>query len=139
MRYAAAPDGVLGVLLSGNRHLCMTLERPWEWNQDPGSCIPSGAYRCVWDEAGQVYVVQNVPGRSGILVGMGNNPYDAMGGHILLGTTFGTGLLPPFLLESPRAFQALVYACDGATEFGLCINDTMGLDTRWASPWYGRA
>lgn len=55
-----------------------TLERPWLNNMRNKSCIPAGIYKCSWlprSASGRykrVWIVEGVPGRSGILFHTGN-------------------------------------------------------------------
>jgi len=51
------------------------LELPWRDNEPNFSCIPAGTYDCVWHHSpskGWVYKVLNVPGRTHILIHIGN-------------------------------------------------------------------
>lgn len=67
-----------------------TIENPNLDNLPNVSRIPSGVYRCEWEEAdwsrfGDRYEVKDVPGRTDILFHAGNNTDDTHG-CILLGT-----------------------------------------------------
>ena len=69
-----------------------TLERPWIFNERKVSCIPTGTYlvkRHVSPKFGQCFKVQDVKGRSDILVHSGNVVNDTLG-CILVGLTSGT-------------------------------------------------
>ena len=65
----------LGTLTYG-KFSCFTLERPWKNNQPNISCIPKGAYKCVWAYHNGLkewhYQLQNVLGRSGVFIHEGN-------------------------------------------------------------------
>lgn len=66
---------------------CKTLELPWLDNQTQKSCIPAGSYQVVkrWSEKyGNHFHVLNVPGRSYILIHVGNY-YKEILGCILVG------------------------------------------------------
>jgi len=54
---------------------CKTLELPWKDNKRNISCIPEGTYRVerYWHEFfGNCFWVKDVPGRTGILIHIGN-------------------------------------------------------------------
>lgn len=62
-----------------------TLEPPWRNNEPNKSCIPTGAYECVWRKSpkyGWCYHVQNVPNRSHILSHPGNLGGDQEAGYV---------------------------------------------------------
>lgn len=68
---------------------CMTLELSWKENKVGLSCIPTGTYNCVRCQSpkrGIYYSVENVHGRSCILVHTGNY-YSQIAGCILIGRT----------------------------------------------------
>jgi hypothetical protein len=84
---------VYGVLLSHNIPLCLTLELPWLENKPEISCIPPGLYPCARHESqkfGRVWMLQNVPARSAILIHAGNTIKDTQG-CILAGRSFFGG------------------------------------------------
>ena len=65
-----------------------TLELPWKQNQRRISCIPEGAYRCIPHTSpkfGRCFWLQDVPGRSEILIHPGNFTSQILG-CILPGT-----------------------------------------------------
>lgn len=75
---------------------CYTMELPWKDNTPSLSCIPKGHYKLKFRKQGRrpAYHVQNVPGRSYILIHSGNFAGDTIKGlksHvegcILLGRT----------------------------------------------------
>ncbi len=61
---------------------CDTLELTWQENQNNISCIPKGTYNAQREEhssKGKVIRINDVPGRTGILVHTGNSPNDTLG------------------------------------------------------------
>jgi len=88
MRDFQDSEATLGRLFFNDSPVCYTLEHPWRDNQVKISCIPLGAYQ------GQVLPsphfkrdlpeLLNVPGRSQILMHVGNTTKDTLG-CILLG------------------------------------------------------
>ena len=69
-----------------------TLERPWIFNERKVSCIPTGTYlvkRHTSPKFGQCFKVQDVKGRSDILIHSGNVVNDTLG-CILVGLTNGS-------------------------------------------------
>lgn len=99
----------LGVLLLDGQLFCYTLELPWRSNQKNISCIPTGQYRCRRYDSpqfGPVFGVQDVPGRSDIILGhVGNEHYDTTG-CILLGRYPGR-----LAKEGPRAVISSQQIC----------------------------
>ena len=66
-----------------------TLERPWIFNERKVSCIPTGTYlvkRHISPKFGECFKVQDVKGRSDILIHSGNVVNDTLG-CILVGLT----------------------------------------------------
>lgn len=82
-RLTFSPDSpTLGVLLQGNKPLCVTVERPWMGNARNVSCIPPGVYRCVPHSGAKfkdVWRLEGVPGRDAILIHAGNRASDVQG------------------------------------------------------------
>ena len=69
-----------------------TLERPWIFNERKVSCIPTGTYlvkRHVSPKFGQCFKIQDVKGRSDILIHSGNVVNDTLG-CVLVGLTSGS-------------------------------------------------
>ena len=70
-------DSVRGLLAAGGK-IFHIIERPWNNNRRNESCIPAGEYhttflpRSASGKYRQVYHLQSVPGRSGILIHNGN-------------------------------------------------------------------
>ena len=123
-RVTYAADGTLGVLHDDNNAYCVTLEDPWNNNQVGISCIPTGQYK-VSPHTGthfrNVWILQDVPGRSAILIHAGNSQADTQG-CILVGMSYVPDqtritdsqkalsnlrmLLPPRFLLTVRDFQS---------------------------------
>lgn len=85
-------DATFGVLSVDGRPICVTLEDKWRNNERMVSCIPKGKYiikRHKSPKFGDCFKLQDVPGRSDILIHAGNTDADTHG-CILLGTMFGT-------------------------------------------------
>lgn len=96
----------LGVLLHGKTPIAKTLELPWHSNQKLISCIPEGTYQLKLYPSrkfGQVYCLQGVKGRSGILMHVGNTIADTTG-CILIGVGFVTGA--NYLTRSKEGLKA---------------------------------
>lgn len=72
-RYAETDQGTEGVFsVPDLSFACFCLELPWRDNRPTVSCIPPGFYPLAWSERNSAYQVQNVSGRSGILIHAGN-------------------------------------------------------------------
>lgn len=91
-RVSSNEEGTFGVLVAPDgKPLCLTLEDPWNNNEQNVSCIPAGEYRCVPHNGTKyknVWLLENVPNRSAILIHQGNNR-DHTQGCILVGRQFG--------------------------------------------------
>lgn len=81
----------LGILYSFEQtSLYSTLELGWKDNQHNISCIPKGTYKVLKFDSprfGKCLIIDDVPGRSGILIHSGNTTKDTHG-CILLGHIF---------------------------------------------------
>lgn len=86
------PGSTLGRTMLPTGEIIHWLERPWISNQRNVSCIPPGFYQVKYLERSasgkykRCWHVQNVPGRSGILIHSGNFVRDTLG-CLLPGTT----------------------------------------------------
>jgi len=110
VRVHSGPDGTFGVL-TYEHAFALTCEDPWRDNRVGESCIPPGHYevlRCSKSpeygftpsvKYGDIFNVQNVPGRSLILIHRGNLPKDTEG-CILVGEQFGYLDGKPAVLDS---------------------------------------
>lgn len=127
----AGTFGTFRISLIDTFWTCHSLELPWKDNQVQRSCIPSGTYQCALVQSpkfGTVYGVQDVPGRSAILVHAGNYGGDIekglrsdIEGCILLG--LGKGMLSgqPAITSSRDAVAKLM-SLTGGRPFELTIN-----------------
>lgn len=108
-RTSFGADGVFGVISVREIPICLTCENPWLDNQRNVSCIPPGVYQCV-PHSGQKYKhvwrLEDVPGRSAILIHAGNTIKDTQG-CILPGLTLGKHLGLPAVLQSAVALNRL--------------------------------
>ena len=83
------------LLLDNKNNLILqlqSLERPWVFNERKVSCIPSGTYlvkRHISPKFGECFKIQDVKGRSDILIHSGNVVGDTLG-CVLVGLTSGT-------------------------------------------------
>ncbi|ACI54453.1 conserved hypothetical protein [Rhizobium leguminosarum bv. trifolii WSM2304] len=85
-RLHTANGATVGVL-SGLSRTLYTLEEAWRENQPKVSSIPAGTYQCVphgWETGTavskpKVWQLLNVPGRSSILIHIGNTTKDTEG------------------------------------------------------------
>lgn len=123
-RYKSS-EGYTAGMLAINGELFYTIERPWLGNQSNVSCIPagiysvgflaksgSGRYRNVWH-------IQNVPGRYGVLVHKGNLASHSKG-CIILGSKPGKLGGKQAVLSSATAMRRLVQTV-GKNPFTLYI------------------
>lgn len=103
----------------------LTLERPWQDNQQNVSCIPAGRYRCERIRSpkfGWTFEVKNVPNRSHVLFHSGNTLEDTHG-CILVGEEFSGTWDKPTLASSQRGFLEFLNLLDGVNAFELNIMD----------------
>lgn len=91
VRFAESPEScAIGRLYVEGKFVCYTLERPWLWNQQEISCIPTGVY---WgdlkfeNQNGWKIRIDKVKGRRGILMHAGNWEINTKG-CILLGMSY---------------------------------------------------
>jgi len=90
-RISESEDVTMGVLLYEGLPFLMTLEDPWRNNEINISCIREGLYVCSPYSSKKfpnTYYVCNVPGRTNILIHVGNTTDDTSG-CILVGRYFG--------------------------------------------------
>lgn len=110
-------DVIRGTLLIADKTF-QTLEPAWRDNLCDQSCIPAGEYEAVFlaqSASGKyrnVYALQSVPGRSGILIHSGNVMNDTRG-CILIGFSRGEQNGQPAVLDSRAALAELVQITGG--------------------------
>ena len=120
-RTETSSEGTFGKLYVDGKFLCYTGELPrFAGNPDVENerctdCIPDGVYTCAIHQSaklGRVYMLQDVPGRSGVCIHKGNYCGDkAVGfkshveGCIILGLQFGTLEGQKAVLRSKDAFD----------------------------------
>lgn len=92
-RFCYHPNATLGVIKLHDKTF-YSVERPWLDNQVSVSCIPTGEYELGWRESprfGQTWHLQDVPGRTYILIHVANFSKDVEGciglGMDLMGDT----------------------------------------------------
>jgi hypothetical protein len=113
-RTESGPQGTFGTLSHNGKHLCYTLEDPWNDNQKRISCIPKGVYSVVrhgWApdtkvKFKRVWHVLDVPNRDAILIHAGNTIDDTIG-CILVGTARGDIDKRPGIVGSRAAVEML--------------------------------
>lgn len=118
-------NATLGQLFVGdiNTAPIYTLENP-EREAHKDSRIPAGGYRCKpfsGKKYKNVYIVENVPNRSAILLHNGNTEKDTEG-CILLGNRVGELNGLPAVLDSKKCFKRFRELI-GNAEFTLVIED----------------
>lgn len=117
-RFAYTPRATFGHLhLLGHDALeLFTVERPWLENQNRVSCIPEGLYQVRLDffhRGGYpAYELRDVPGRSRILVHIGNVSSDVEG-CIALGSALGVVKGDWGVVSSRSAFARFMEAMAG--------------------------
>lgn len=111
-RHTYADSCTRGVLICDNVFI-HTLELPWRDNKPNISCIPNGEYFCQFmarSSSGKyknVYHVQDVDGRTAILIHNGNTP-DHTRGCILVGMSMGILAGKQAVLNSRTALTKFV-------------------------------
>lgn len=124
-RINSSSECVLGVLELDDKEICKTLELPWRDNQKGISCIPAGEYKLSpypSSRFGEVYIVNDVPNRTGILIHTGNTADDIQG-CILVGDSYGKLNGKKAVLNSRQAFNLLKETL-GEEEYLLNVVDT---------------
>ena len=122
VRYHETETETLGLLFIDGEFICYTLELPWKDNSRNISCIPEDTYSVLPHK--DKYRVQNVGGRSGINIEVGNSFDDILGCIIV-----GTGILEfvsdkhnIFLHSSKLAFSR-IKSIIGDNEFRLSVTN----------------
>ena len=112
-RYNDTGKETLGLLYVDNKFFCYTLEPPWKNNERNVSCIPPDTYKCfIYDspKRGKVVVLEDVPGRTGIQIHIGNNRDDTEGCILPgLGLVVDKWDISPWVQSSKDALDELIY------------------------------
>lgn len=130
IRVEKGEEGTFGVLRLDGRVFCVTLEPPDRGNLPDASCIPVGKYRCRRVDSphfGPSFEVEEVPGRSHILLHAGNVAGDTRG-CVLLGREFGRVAGRRGVLRSADAVTRFLERCRDCDSLGLVIRDLDGGD-----------
>ena len=131
-RMETSAQGTLGVLMSGGRLVCFTMEPPELGNRPDVSCIPAGRYTCrrtVSARFGETFEVTGVPGRTRILFHVGNRADDTRE-CVLPGLSVGELEGRRAVLGSGPAFQAILRLLSGIDAAGLEITEHCGARRR---------
>ena len=118
-RYAYLQDGTAGVLTVEGRSFA-TVEKPWKNNQPFVSCIPEGNYQAKSYSSMRfpdTWEIEDVEGRTYILIHAGNSPEDVEG-CIAIGLSEGNR--DPLWIHSSRSAMTELRNL-GLTEFDLVI------------------
>jgi len=89
-RVLSSDNGTFGVLIYNDRPICVTCEDPWNDNKTSISCIPYGEYsvnKYSSPKYPDVWIINNVPKRTAILIHAGNTIKDTQG-CVLVGEYF---------------------------------------------------
>ena len=126
IRYCYGPDHVAGLLKFGDALdlSVWALECPWRDNQIFTSCVPDGSYPLVAFESPEhpdCWVLTPVPGRTGILIHVGNTVEDTQG-CILIGQFQEPGKV----LNSRDALRQLNYTLNRNEQHVLHIGSSLG-------------
>jgi hypothetical protein len=125
LHVAQTDTATYGVLLFEGVPFTLTLELPWKDNQHNISRIPTATYqvkRVNSPTHGNVFQVQDVPNRGGILLHKGNIPKDTLG-CILVGEQFETVNGVPGIAASSIGFGQFMALLKDDNEFTLEIKD----------------
>ena len=110
LRYDSRPDCTLGLLFVGGTFRCHAIEREWADNRPSESCIPAGAYKLAerrYNRGGyQALEVQDVPGRTHILIHAANRPKSELLGCIAPGESADPSV--PAVWNSRKALGRLL-------------------------------
>ncbi len=126
VRYCYGPDHVAGLLKYGENfsQSVWTLECPWRENQVFISCIPDGSYPLVAFDSPEhpdCWVLTPVPGRTGILIHVGNEVKDTQG-CILIGQQQEPGCV----WNSKDALRQLNYSLSRNEQHVIALGSGLG-------------
>lgn len=109
------PDGI---------PFALTLERPWLGNRRNTSCILRGTFRAVRTRHrrfGETFLLEKVPGRSGILFHAGNLVSDTAG-CILVGEKFQRFATQDGIVQSRDGFNEFMELTAGLSEIVVVVD-----------------
>ena len=137
VRYCYGPDHVAGLLKFGdNLELSLwTLECPWRDNQIFVSCVPDGSYPLVAFDSPDhpdCWVLTPVPGRTGILIHVGNEVADTQGCILI-----GQGQEPGAVWHSKDALRMLNYKLDRNAQHTITLGSGLGAQLMPSQPGAG--
>lgn len=124
-RISSGAEGTFGNLITDNGMSLVTLELPWQNDAPNISCIPPGNYLVKWTSHplhGWVYQVENVLGRSAILIHSANIPEQLLG-CIAVGTSvvmFPTGTFPNINIP----IKGIQHSKQALTDFDANMNQS---------------
>lgn len=124
-RISTSENGTFGVVTMGNRIIFVTCEDPWKDNAVGESCIPAGKYAVAPYSSKKFprsWQILGVPGRSLILIHVGNTIRDTRG-CILPGMGFGELDGLEAVLDSGRAMDVLRRTFQTPGTFDLLIRE----------------
>jgi len=117
----------LGKLSVDGQHLCHTLERPWVGNKARVSCIPTGKYHGKIQPSPHfkrdLPELLDVPGRSEILIHVGNTVDDSAG-CILVGLERADHEMR--IMQSRAALELVMANLQGHDGFTLTVSGGEG-------------
>lgn len=119
--------GTRGCLVLPSGKAWHTLELPWLFNERNVSCIPEGDYE--FFRRGEKWQAEEVPGRSGIQIHVGNNLADTTG-CILVGGGISVISDKFFLWESKLALREFNKELKGNEKINIVIVDAFKLGVR---------
>jgi len=116
----------MGALVHQGIPFLTILERPWLFNKPNESCAPAGTYICKryisqkYPAEKLAWIIQNVPGRTNMLIHAGNTIKDSKG-CTLPGIGFGELEGEPAVISSREALRKL-NEVTGGEDFELVIH-----------------
>lgn len=122
-RFIMSEYGTFSAVSIDDNPVCVAVELPWKNNAQFVSCIPAGIYNCtkmVHIKHGVIWKVNDVVGRSGVLIHEGNTIKDVLG-CIAMGRYFGSVDGLPAVMDSDNTMTELRTVFED--EFDLIIRD----------------